>query len=105
MSTFAVFGVTLHSITKKLNEVGLYGSEAKKAAEEKFPTAKPKRISELFDAPQFCEEFIEIIRRTDKSKQLSIRSYGPMKDASGSVILNKKTGKPRMGFTVFKEFA
>lgn len=69
MSTFAVFGVnpitikaTLHEESKVFVSFGqTYVSD--KYVAEAINKAKPKRISDWFDAPQFAEEFADLAKR------------------------------------------
>lgn len=99
MSTFAVFGVAHTDLIEKAREAGKYGEAAQKYAEEKFPGARPRRLSELFDAPQFAKEYMELIQRAGPCRCLSIKSYGPILDVKGNPVISKKTKKPRIGFT------
>lgn len=101
MSTFAVFGVAHTALIETARKHGWYGDDAQKYAEEKFPGAKPRRLSDLFDAPQFAREYMELIQRAGPCRLLTIKSYGPILDAAGKPLMSKKTKKPRVGFTEY----
>lgn len=55
---------------------------------------KPVQISEAFDAPQFCQSFIEIAERDVRCRDLTIMVYAEKKGKDGMPIKSKRTGKP-----------
>lgn len=63
---------------------------------EQFKKMKPVQISENFDAPQFCEDFIALANKTIKCRALKIMCYQQKKKKNGAAVTNKKTGKPVM---------
>ena len=89
MTAFAVYGVLFHeclSTAKKNTPASIKKGdkliplsqqewlvEVEKRAEKQFKTAKPKKLSILFDAPQFCKEFIALSER-HRSRDLHIRA-------------------------------
>lgn len=118
MSTFAVFGMTRDQAlaearkTVKTTRKTPQGEEqltmsewtalCEKRADEIMCGCKIKQLSPLFDAPQFAREFIEVARRTLKSRSLQIRYRGVLKDETGRLIINKKTGAPRIGWQDYR---
>lgn len=46
--------------------------EVNNKAEQSFKRNKPKKISVLFDAPQFCHDFIKLCKNV-RSKEVHIR--------------------------------
>lgn len=114
MSTFAVFGMTRDQAlaearkTVKTTRKTPQGEESltmdewtalcEKRADEIMLGQKVKQLSPMFDAPQFAREFIEVARKTLKSRSLHIRFRAPLKDDTGRPIINRKTGAPRIGW-------
>lgn len=57
-----------------------------------------RQLSPLFDAPQYAEQFIELARKTLRSRDLKIRAKAALTDAKGKRIINPKTKAPKIGF-------
>ncbi|MDD1977154.1 hypothetical protein [Pseudomonas tussilaginis] len=111
MSTFAVFGMTAdvalaeaRKITKtsRLPTQGLTLSEwniaVEKTAAKIMTGKKVKQLSQLFDAPQYAEQFMELARKTGECRDLRIRAKCEITDAQGKPVLNPKTKMPKVGW-------
>lgn len=88
MTAFAVYGVLFSEcvsaakkstpITKKQGSETIQLTQSEwleeviKKAEAAFKRNKPKRVSILFDAPQFCKEFISLAEK-GRSRDLQIK--------------------------------
>jgi len=60
------------------------------------------QLCEPFDAPQFAQEFIRLMRDQEECRDLHIKARAPKKDATGAPIKNKKTGAPVIGWQDWK---
>ena len=111
MSTFAVFGMTANvalamardtTKTSRLPTAGLTLAEWNQAVEEqaaKIMTGKKVRqLSQLFDAPQYAEQFIALARKTGECRDLRIRAKCEITDARGKPVINQKTKMPKVGW-------
>ncbi|HCP54560.1 MAG: hypothetical protein CMK72_01200 [Pseudomonadaceae bacterium] len=118
MSTFAVFGMTraiaLNDAKKTTSTIRQGGgamtpSEWEEACEKRADKimrgAKVKQLSNLFDAPQFARQWIELQRKAGNCRDLHIRYKGVMCDALGNPIINKKTKAPKVGWSTYTEQA
>lgn len=63
---------------------------------------KVKQLSQMFDAPQYAQQFMELARKTGKCRDLRIRAKTVITDAEGQPVINKKTKAPRMGWTDYR---
>ncbi|ROL64577.1 hypothetical protein [Pseudomonas vranovensis] len=59
---------------------------------------KVKQLSQLFDAPQFAEQFVALTRKHCKCRDLRIRAKCVLTDAEGNPIINEKTKAPKVGW-------
>lgn len=48
------------------------------------------------DAPQFCEDWIALAKRTARTSRLKVMVRDVKRDGTGNPILNKKTKRPVM---------
>lgn len=72
---------------------GALAEEDEPYVQELYKTMKPVQISEAFDAPQFCNDFINTAQRTVKCRAMSVMVYAVKTDGRGEPIRNKRTGK------------
>lgn len=114
MSTFAVFGMTrafaLAEARKKVKAsrktpqgeqaipMSEWNSLCEKRADEIMQGNQVCQLSPMFDAPQFCEEFIAVARKTLDCRDMHIKCKSLITDAKGQPVLNKKTGAPKVGW-------
>lgn len=117
MSTFAVFGMTAgvalaeaRKITKTTRPSGKPGcppleltlpewNEAvEKQAAAIFGGEKVKQLSQLFDAPQYAQQFIERARKAGPCRDLRIRAKAALTDTEGKPVINPKTKAPMVGW-------
>ena len=59
---------------------------------------KVKQLSQLFDAPQYAQQFMELARKTGKCRDLRIRVKCEITDAKGRPVINQKTKMPKVGW-------
>ncbi|MGY2186159.1 hypothetical protein [Pseudomonas sp. SDO5591_S426] len=114
MSTFAVFGMSenwareeakettsTHKMEGgKLVERTIAEWEEAVAAEVARIMASKKcvRLSPMFDAPQYAQQFMEMARASIVCRDLKIRTKAMLVDAKSKPIINTKTGAPKVGF-------
>lgn len=60
---------------------------------------KVKQLSQLFDAPQYAQQFIELAKRAGKCRDMRIRAKAVITDNEGRPVLHKKTKAPMIGWT------
>lgn len=60
---------------------------------------KVKQLSQMFDAPQYAQQFIELAKRGGKCRDLRIRAKAPLRDAKGKQVINPKTKMVVIGWT------
>lgn len=60
---------------------------------------KVKQLSQMFDAPQYAQQFMELARKTGKCRDLRIRAKCEVTDAEGNAVINQKTKMPKVGWT------
>ncbi|WP_460420778.1 hypothetical protein [Pseudomonas sp. ZL2] len=121
MSTFAVFGMTAdvalaeaRKTTKTTRPSGKAGcppleltlAEWNLAVEQQaakiMAGEKVKQLSQMFDAPQYAQQFMELARKTGKCRDLRIRAKCEITDAEGRPVINKKTKAPKVGWTEYQ---
>jgi len=90
MSAFRVFGVSYNkclskirtSLPEKIGGVemapGEWDAACHRLAGVAYKSGRISAISDKFDAPQFCQDFIDLCDRS-KFKDLSIKAYSPVK--------------------------
>jgi hypothetical protein len=98
MSAYCVFGVTKDLIDKELLEK----RNLNFSFDELFEKIRPKQVSANFDAPQFCEEWIAMAKKTTKTRSLKVMQYAPKKDKSGNERKSKK-GNILKGWVVYEK--
>nr|WP_280041158.1 hypothetical protein [Pseudomonas sp. Hg5Tf]MDH2558356.1 hypothetical protein [Pseudomonas sp. Hg5Tf] len=117
MSTFAVFGMTAdvalaeaRKITKTTKASGKVGGVAleltlaewneavSECAAKIMAGEKVKQLSQMFDAPQYAQQFMDLARKTGKCRGLRIRAKCELTDAKGKPVINKKTKAPKVGW-------
>lgn len=59
---------------------------------------KVRQLSQMFDAPQYAEQFIALMRKQCVCRDLKIRAKAVLKDAKGKPIINAKTKAPKVGW-------
>ena len=62
---------------------------------------KVKQLSQLFDAPQYAQQFMELARKTGKCRDLRIRAKCEITDTKGNPVINQKTKMPKVGWTEY----
>ena len=121
MSTFAVFGMTrdvaLAEAKKrvKTSKPGKPGAPppqqllpaqwdeaVAKYADKLMSGEKVKQLSNMFDAPQYAQQFIELARKHGECRDLRIRAKCVLVDAKGNPVINPKTKLPRIGWSDWK---
>ncbi|MDD1976969.1 hypothetical protein [Pseudomonas tussilaginis] len=115
MSTFAVFGMTAGvalaearkiTRTSRLPTQGLtlpeWNAAVEKTAAKIMAGKKVKQLSQLFDAPQYAEQFIVLARKTGECRDLRIRAKCEITDAEGKPVINQKTKMPRVGWCEYQ---
>ncbi|CAD5376758.1 conserved hypothetical protein [Pseudomonas sp. OF001] len=81
MSTFAVFGMTEHFAREEAKKK----TPAKKTMQEWLDAVEARvdqvlegprcvQLSNLFDAPQFAQQYIELLRKSGRCRDLRIRA-------------------------------
>ncbi|MCO7576209.1 MULTISPECIES: hypothetical protein [Pseudomonas chlororaphis group] len=114
MSTFAVFGMSenwareearentsTHKTVdgKRIERTIREWEEAVEAQVAKIMAGKKcVRLSPMFDAPQYAQQFMEMARASIVCRDLKIRTKAVLVDAKSKPILNAKTGAPKVGF-------
>ncbi|UVK81290.1 hypothetical protein LOY46_17125 [Pseudomonas sichuanensis] len=66
---------------------------------------KVRQLSQLFDAPQYAEQFMELARKTGQCRDLRIRAKCIITDAAGKAVINKTTKAPKVGWVEYKSEA
>ncbi|WP_327440243.1 hypothetical protein [Pseudomonas donghuensis] len=121
MSTFAVFGMTAdvalaeaRKITKTTRPSGKAGCPPLELTQAEWNLAveqqaakimageKVKQLSQMFDAPQYAQQFMELARKTGKCRDLRIRAKCEITDAEGEPVINQKTKMPKIGWTDYQ---
>lgn len=112
MSAFCVFGASMAAARARAEkkvptlEHGKSLSEAEWLARVEaeasriFERMTPVRVSSEFDAPQFCDEFISLAGRCGGGhvSRLKVMQLVEKLDAKGKPKINKRTGKPAIGW-------
>jgi len=115
MTTFAVFGMSeswareeakettsTHKMDggKRLERTIAEWEEAVEAEVERIMASKKSvRLSPMFDAPQYAQQFMEMARASLVCRDLKIRTKAVLVDAKNKPIINPKTGAPKVGFS------
>ncbi|MHC2148307.1 hypothetical protein ACVI9W_004289 [Pseudomonas sp. 210_17 TE3656] len=63
---------------------------------------KVKQLSQLFDAPQYAQQFIELAKRTGKCRDLRIRAKALLRGEEGKPVINPKTKAPVVGWSDYQ---
>ncbi|MDS9879412.1 hypothetical protein RMI40_31740 [Pseudomonas protegens] len=63
-----------------------------------FDGEKVKQLSQLFDAPQYAQQFIDLARKAGPCRDLRIRAKAVLTDAEGKPVINPKTKAPMVGW-------
>lgn len=66
---------------------------------------KVKQLSQMFDAPQYAQQFMELARKTGKCRDLRIRAKCEITDAEGEPVINQKTKMPKVGWVDYLPLA
>lgn len=114
MTTFAVFGMSENWAREEAREqTSTHKIENGKRLERTIPEweaaveayvakimagKKCVRLSPMFDAPQYAQQFMEMARKSIVCRDLKIRTKAVLVDAKNKPILNAKTGVPKVGF-------
>lgn len=59
---------------------------------------KVRQLSNLFDAPQYAQQFIDLARKHSDCRDMRIRARCAMTDAKGNPVTNPKTKMPKIGW-------
>lgn len=121
MTAFCVFGMTeplARKAATRASETWVARmseqerQELSKAEVEEWIAAKTAEImragrsvqvSGAFDAPQFANDWIELARRTIKTRGLAVMVRGEKVDKHGASVISKKTKKPVIGWVNYRE--
>lgn len=115
MSTFAVFGMTreaaLAEARKKTPttkpEIGggnrilseaEWLDDVEAAVEATMRSSRVRQLSQLFDAPQFARQFIDMARASVECRDMRIRAKCQLRNADGTPVTDQKTGAPKYEF-------
>ncbi|MDN7143801.1 hypothetical protein KC131_24445 [Pseudomonas sp. JQ170] len=117
MSTFAVFGMTadvalaearkITKTTRPSDKAGCPPLELTLAEWEEavqqcaaaiMAGEKVKQLSQMFDAPQYAEQFVALTRKHCKCRDLRIRAKCALTDPEGHPIINEKSNAPKVGW-------
>lgn len=114
MTTFAVFGMSeswareeakettsTHKMegAKRIERTITEWEEAVEAEVVRIMASKKSvRLSPMFDAPQYAQQFIEMARASIVCRDLKIRTKAVLVDAKNKPIINPKTGAAKVGF-------
>ncbi|MNC74630.1 hypothetical protein D3C75_1260190 [compost metagenome] len=63
---------------------------------------KVKQLSQMFDAPQYAQQFMELARKTSQCRDLRIRAKCEINNAKGKPVINPKTKTPKIGWTDYQ---
>lgn len=66
--------------------------------EEILKSGKARMVSNEFDAPQFCRDWIDLAQRTVKHSRLKVMVRDIKKDKKGSPVLHKRTKRPLLAW-------
>lgn len=107
MSAFCVFGMT-EPMAKTLAARKSPPKETRGATDEEIDAwrreqvdtilkqGKARQVSGLFDAPQFCRDWIDLASRTTRVSRLKVMVRDIKTDKHGNEVLNKRTKLPVM---------
>lgn len=114
MSTFAVFGMSENWAREEAKEhtptfknedgkrvdlsVSEWEAEVEAQVAKIMAGNKCVRLSPMFDAPQYAQQFMDMARKSIVCRDLKIRTKAVLVDALKKPILNTKTGAPKVGF-------
>ena len=114
MTTFAVFGMSENWAREEAKEhtptfknengkrvdltVSQWEAEVEVQIAKIMAGKKCVRLSPMFDAPQYAQQFMDMARKSIVCRDLKIRTKAVLVDAKKKPILNAKTGAPRVGF-------
>ena len=114
MTTFAVFGMSENWAREEAKEhtptfkhengkridltVSEWEAEVESQIKKIMAGKKCVRLSPMFDAPQYAQQFMDIARKSIVCRDLKIRTKAVLVDAKNRPILNSKTGAPKVGF-------
>ena len=114
MSTFAVFGMSENWAREEAKEhaptfknengrridltVSEWEAEVESQIKKIMAGKKCVRLSPMFDAPQYAQQFMEMARASIVCRDLKIRTKAVLVDAKSKPIINTKTGAPKVGF-------
>ncbi|MFJ1338740.1 hypothetical protein ACIKP7_11475 [Pseudomonas caricapapayae] len=60
---------------------------------------KVKQLSQMFDVPQYAQQFMELARKTGQYRDLRIKAKCVITDAKGKPLITAKTKMPKVGWT------
>lgn len=115
MSTFAVFGMSENWAREEAKEqtatykmdngkmvertIAEWEQAVEAEVERIMAGKKCVRLSPMFDAPQYAQQFMEMARASIVCRDLKIRTKAVLVDAKNKPIINAKTGAPKVGFS------
>jgi len=109
MSSFCVFGNKHDDYLKKMEKkhikrpnesISEFYTRISLIAERDWLLDKPSQRSPIFDAPQFCDDWMRIAS-TGKVANMVIMNKGPKLDKNGEPRHNAKTGNAMIGWVQY----
>ncbi len=73
-----------------------------KYADKLMSSEKVRQLSNLFDAPQYAQQFIDLARKQSECRDMRIRARCAMTDAKGQPVINPKTKMPKIGWVDYR---
>ena len=114
MTTFAVFGMSENWAREEAKEhtptfknengkridltISQWEAEVELEVDKIMAGEKCVRLSPMFDAPQYAQQFMEMARKSITCRDLKIRTKAVLVDTKNKPIINPKTGAPKVGF-------
>lgn len=116
MSTFAVFGMTRAAAEAEARKkTPTTRADKSRGGVEPIPMnewlelveaatsatmegGRTRQLSQLYDAPQYAQQFIDLARRSGQCRDMHIRARCVLTDAQGKPIIDPKTKVPKYGF-------
>ncbi|MBB2928356.1 hypothetical protein [Paraburkholderia silvatlantica] len=116
MSAFCVFALslpvareraakrvdTVDPITRRPYSEEEWRQKVEEAAQVIYAKMTPVQVSPALDAPQFCEEWIELARKTGHYDAFAIKCRGVARDKKGAPKLSKTTGAELITWVAYK---
>ena len=110
MSAFCVYGMT--DVIAKLSASMKFPPRDREGSREAFyeefqehiyQTSAHRQVSPTYDAPQFCHDWIELAKKTMRTRGLRIMCRGQKIVKHGAPRINKKTKEPVIGWVPYEQ--